>query len=95
MRTRFDFEQQVIGCWSVIDEIGNLNKYVLEGKVEGGEMSKDDISNYLLGLETIYRHKFEQLWNDFEEIHMGVVRENKELCAECNVLRNQILQGTK
>jgi hypothetical protein len=82
MRDRFNFEQQLIQCWGVVDEIGNLNKLVLEGKVEGGELTKDDISNYLSGLETIYQHKFHQLWDDFETIFMAMVRENKKLKKE-------------
>jgi len=82
MRDRFSFEQQLIQCWAVVDEIETLNKLILEDKVEGGEMSKDDISNYLLGLETIYKHKFHQLWDDFETIFMSMVRENKKLKKE-------------
>jgi hypothetical protein len=90
MRDRFDFEQQLMSCWNITDEIDLLNKSVLEGKVGGGEMTKDEISNYLLGLSTIYSHKFNQLWEDFEMVLMPIVRENKMLSEEVTALYKQL-----
>jgi hypothetical protein len=68
MTDRFDLEQQIMNCWNIIEDIKLLNLYVLEGKPEGGEMTTDDISNYLLGLETIYGLKFDQLFNIFSTL---------------------------
>ena len=68
MTDRFDLEQQIMNCWNIIEDIKLLNLYVLEGKPEGGEMTQDDISNYLLGLETIYGLKFDQLFNIFSTL---------------------------
>ena len=68
MTDRFDLEQQIMGCWSIIEDIKLLNTYVLEGKIEGGEMTQDEIANYLLGLESIYHLKFEQMFNTFSTL---------------------------
>jgi hypothetical protein len=68
MTDRFDLEQQIMNCWNIIEEIKLLNTYVLEGKTDGGEMTQDDISNYLLGLETIYHLKFDQMFNTFSTL---------------------------
>jgi hypothetical protein len=68
MTDRFDLEQQIMNCWNVVEDIKLLDLYVLEGKPEGGEMTKDEISNYLLGLESIYQLKFDQLFNTFSTL---------------------------
>jgi hypothetical protein len=65
MSDRFDLEQQIFECWKIIDDIKLLDKNVLEGKIEGGSLTQDEISNYLLGLESIYELKFEQLFDTF------------------------------
>ena len=63
---RFDLEQQILSCWRITDDIGLLQKAVLEGKLDDQELTKDEISNYLLGLETIYNMKFQELFNTLE-----------------------------
>jgi hypothetical protein len=68
MTDRFDLEQEIMHCWNVVEDIRLLNKYVLEGTPEGGEFSKDRIANYLLGLETVYELKFQELWTTFEHL---------------------------
>jgi len=65
MSDRFDLEQQMLDCWKIIDDIKLLDKNVLEGKIEGGNLTQDEISNYLLGLETIYELKFQQMFDTF------------------------------
>jgi hypothetical protein len=71
MSDRFDFEQQIMNCWSVIDDIRALNKQY----VDKGNMTTDQVSNYLLGLETIYQVKFEQLFDQFETmIKQGTIK---------------------
>ena len=57
---RFDLEQNIMKCWQITEDITLLHKGVLEK-----DMSTDDISNYLLGLETIYEHKFQELFDNF------------------------------
>ena len=68
MADRFDLEQQILDCWKITDEVQLLNKNVLEGKIGGGTMTQDEISNFLLGLETIYELKFGQLFDTFSEL---------------------------
>lgn len=68
MTDRFDLEQQIMNCWTIIEDIKLLDKNVLEGKLEGGEMTKDEISNYLLGLESIYDLKFQQMFDTFSNL---------------------------
>lgn len=71
MSDRFVFEQQIMNCWHVVDDIKTLNKQFLDT----GNMTKDQVSNYLLGLETIYQVKFEQLFDLFEKmIHEGKIK---------------------
>jgi hypothetical protein len=65
MADRFDLEQQILDCWKIVDDIKLLDKNVLEGKIEGRNLTQDEISNYLLGLESIYELKFEQLFDTF------------------------------
>ena len=61
-RTRFDLEQDIMNCWSVVDDIKELNRCMLDRR----KMTDDEVSNYLLGLETIYQVKFERLFETFE-----------------------------
>jgi hypothetical protein len=68
MSDRFDLEQQILECWKIIDDIKLLDKNVLEGKVEGGTLTQDEVSNFLLGLETIYNLKFEQMFDTFSKL---------------------------
>jgi hypothetical protein len=61
-RTRFDLEQDIMNCWSVVEDIKELSRCMLDRR----KMTEDEISNYLLGLETIYQVKFERLFETFE-----------------------------
>jgi hypothetical protein len=61
-RNRFDLEQDIMNCWSVVDDIKELNRCMLDRR----KMTDDEVSNYLLGLETIYQVKFERLFETFE-----------------------------
>lgn len=63
MTDRFTFEQQIMNCWNVVDDIKSLNK-----KYSEDSMTKDEVENYLLGLETIYQVKFEQMFATFEQL---------------------------
>lgn len=65
MTKRFELEQQIMNCWSVVDDIKALNIQFQDGP---SKMTEDQIANYLLGLETIYQVKFEQLFALFEKM---------------------------
>lgn len=60
---RFDLEQNILKCWNITDDIDLLYKNVMEGN-----MSNDDIANYLLGLKTIYAARFEETFANFEQV---------------------------
>jgi hypothetical protein len=63
-RDRFDLETDIMSCWNVVEDIKELHRSMLDRR----EMSQDEISNYLLGLETIYQVKFERLFETFEQL---------------------------
>jgi hypothetical protein len=60
---RFDFEQQIMDCWGVCEDINTLYKLS-----DIRTMSDDELSNALLGLQTLYQMKFELLFDTFEQM---------------------------
>lgn len=60
---RFDFEQQIMACWNVTSDIKDLNEGVLESN-----LSKDQISNALMGLEQLYELRFNKLFRQFDTL---------------------------
>jgi hypothetical protein len=89
---RFDFEQQIVKCWSVVDDLKELDEGLFE---EWLEFNKDNVSNHILGLANSYDIKFNKLWNQFEDVVMKMVHENKMLNEECAALREQLAEKTK
>ena len=67
-KTRFDLEQEILGCWHITDDIG-----VMLNAMENPEFDEDERMNFLIGLRTIYNAKFEQLFATFE----GLISEGK------------------
>lgn len=70
---RFDMEQQVMTCWSICEDLETLCEGVLER-----DMSADQISNVLLGLQGLYQLKFEKLWDQFEQMCKVLPRKNSD-----------------
>jgi hypothetical protein len=68
MTNRLDFEQQIMDCWSVCEDIDTLYKMS-----DIRQISEDELANALLGLKTLYQMKFELLFNTFEVL----LREDK------------------
>jgi hypothetical protein len=67
--SRFDLEQQIMSCWQIVDDIKIVDEYVLEGG-----LTKDQISNALLGMQEIYQMKFDKLFRNFESlVHDGKI----------------------
>lgn len=60
---RFDFEQQIMSCWHVTTDIKDLSEEVLEG-----DMTKDQITNVLMGMEQMYEIRFNKLFRQFEQL---------------------------
>ena len=69
----FDLEQEIMKAWHVIDDIQLLNENVMETN-----MSRDEIANALVGLESIYNMRFIKLFDVFEEV-----------CKEYHAMRKQ------
>ena len=69
----FDFEQEIMNAWHVVDDIQLLKENVMET-----DMSTDDIANILLGLEGVYNMRFQKLFDTFEEV-----------CKEYHAMRKQ------
>lgn len=63
MTIRFDFEQQIMECWRVTDDMKILTEEILEG-----DYNKDQISNVLIGLEQLYNSRFNKLFRTYEEL---------------------------
>jgi uncharacterized protein YeeX (DUF496 family) len=61
MYDRFDHEQQIMKCWSVVDDLKDLQEFVLES-----DLSKDQICNILMGMSEMYQHRFDKLFRTFE-----------------------------
>ena len=61
---RFDLEQLILKNWEITTEIKHLYEKILEDDT----YTRDQIANYLLGLETIYEVKFNKLWDCFEQL---------------------------
>ena len=60
---RFDFEQQFLDCWHLVDDVNTLYEAVMEK-----DLTKDEISNILLGLFSLYSIKFDKAFRTFEEM---------------------------
>ena len=71
--TIFEIEQEIMKAWHVIDDIQLLNENVMET-----DMSRDEIANALVGLESIYNMRFIKLFDVFED-----------LCKEYHAMRKQ------
>jgi hypothetical protein len=64
-----DLESKIMDCWNIIDDMKVLTEGVLEK-----DLSKDQISNVLIGLETLYQLKFEKLFDEYSKM----IRENAQ-----------------
>ena len=63
MFNRFDFEHQIMNCWNVTNDLKDLSEEVLEG-----DLTKDQITNALIGIEQLYEIRFNKLFRQFEQL---------------------------
>lgn len=63
---RFDFEQQIMQCWHVTDDIRTVTEYLLDAPLEVDR--EDKIANMLMGIEALYNAKFDKLFSQFESL---------------------------
>lgn len=61
---RFKLEQDIMACWSVVDDIEVLYSHVMEAK----KLDADVVANVLLGMKQLYQMKFEKCFSSFEEV---------------------------
>ena len=61
MSDQFDLEQGIMNCWMITSDIDTLLEEIIEG-----DLTKDQISNVLLGLSQLYEIKFNKLFRTFE-----------------------------
>ena len=73
MKDRFDFEQDIFECWHIVDDLKQLYEMI-----SNRDASTDDIANVLLGLQTLYDDRFQQLMESFECI-LKLYKEQKEM----------------
>jgi hypothetical protein len=92
MSDRFDFEQQIVRCWSVVEDLKDLDEGLFEGWLI---CDQDNVSTHILGIANSYDVRFHKLWNLFETVYMDTVRENKMLNEECAALREQLGHSVK
>ena len=62
-KTRFDMEQEIFAVWHITDDLNVLHEAVLEK-----DISRDEISCTVMGLEHLYNLKFQRLMSTFEEL---------------------------
>ena len=84
---RFDLEQQITKCWSIVDDLKDFDEAIFEGWTD---FTEDNVSTSILGIANAYDIKFNKLWQLFELVHMKLVRENMMLNEECSALRQQL-----
>ena len=66
--TRFTLEDQIMECWGVVDDIDMV--YSNEALYH----DEDRMMNVLLGMQELYRLRFERLFQTFEHlVHEGKI----------------------
>jgi hypothetical protein len=66
----FDLEQEIMGCWNVVDDLKLAHEYICDHpEFEGMKAEHSDrIGNLLLGLETLYQIKFDKMFETFSVV---------------------------
>ena len=59
---RFTLEDQIIECWGVVDDLDMI--YSTEALYE----NQDRMMNVLLGMQELYRMRFERLFDTFQQL---------------------------
>ena len=93
MSDRFDFEQQIIKCWNITDDIKEVSEYFMN--YHDSNFTKDRVANTLNGLAEMYDIKFNKLWDLFEDVVMKLVRDEKMAREDADALREQLIAETQ
>ena len=65
MTDRFDFESQIMSCWQITTDLGDVAEAILDGPKE---LTNDEIANALIGMQQLYQIKFDKLFRQFEHL---------------------------
>ena len=84
---QFDFEQQIMECWRITDDIQTVNEYLLDAPLETDR--EDKIANMLMGIESLYNAKFDKLFTIFTQFNS----ERYELLNKIKELENASESG--
>jgi len=60
MANRFDLEQEIMNCWTIVDDLDFFCKH-------SALWSQEDKTNYIVGLKTKYEYRFENMFEIFED----------------------------
>lgn len=60
-----EMEEKIMAAWNTAEDIQLLFEQYLDGP---GEMSEDEVSNALLGIQTLHNMRMQQLWAEFEKL---------------------------
>ena len=63
---RFDFEEMIMSCWNVTTDLDCLCDII--ERVDMPATDRDKLFNIVIGLKALYEHKFEKLFESFEEM---------------------------
>jgi hypothetical protein len=66
--TRFTLEDQIMECWGVVDDLDMVYS------TEALYGDQDRMMNVLLGMQELYKIRFQRLFNTFEHlVHEGKI----------------------
>jgi len=55
----------IMDCWRVCDDIKVIFEQIGDGE---RDPTQDELMNALIGIQQIYQWKFEQLFNEYEDV---------------------------
>lgn len=66
----FELEQEIMGCWQIVDDIDMIYKIVGDDPAFSGlsAAAEDELMNMLLGIKALYGRKFQNLFHTFEDV---------------------------
>ena len=76
---RFDLEEQIQTVWQTKEDLNAVTERIMEDTVE---MSRDQISNVLIGISELHETRMWKLWNIFETM----VRQKNSFLSEEHTL---------
>ena len=91
----FDFEQDILKCWNIVDDLGEILD-----DVESGRMETHEVVEALRAYQKVYQRRFERCFNRFEDysreawLSRNRVRElEKDLGAPKNLMASMGKKG--